>query len=215
METRNELLFQGEQAALDNFLSRLCADRGDWRQDLTPVAISALIKRRVPDKRFEYRPSGGGPHAKVIVSPSRVGEWAVTAVYPIDGPHAKFYAPADANAMLQKFADHAAPHARAARVNIVGPRPPQTDLADYTSPAAFARAATFLARATPPALTADDRERWRGFAIQAYRDGLAPPADVVERWLREKGWDSDAGRLTDDYAAVLAILGEYEEAARP
>jgi hypothetical protein len=214
MDGRNDLRFRGDQTSLEDFASRLAAAGGDWVRDFDAEAVAAsVLGRPAPGYRFFHRKPQSDPDAQLRLSPRNSAEMDATVV-PVGRPGYPF-TPAEWNHFLADFAAVADPHARAARVQVVGPAPRRVELADHTTFTTAALAEQFRSAADPANLTASDRSRWRAFTVRAYRDDRPPSDDVIRDWLTQHGWSAaQIEPLLADYDGAFQLLQEYEEAAR-
>jgi hypothetical protein len=214
MDGRDELRFRGDQTALEDLASRLATAGGDWVRDFDAEAVAAsVLGRPAPGYRFLHRKSQSDADAQLRLSPRTSAEMDATVV-PVGRPGYPF-TPTEWNQYLADFAAFAAPHARAARVQVVGPAPRRVDLAAHTSFATAALAEQFRSADDPANLKPSDRSRWRAFAVRAYRDDRPPADDVIRDWLTQHGWTAaQIEPLLAEYDGAFQLLQEYEETAR-
>jgi hypothetical protein len=215
MARPDELTIKGNRVAVEDFVSRLTAAGGEWVSDAAAYAVLARIfGHQYPGFRFTHHTRAAGVNAQLRIDPRGAEEWDVTVVPVGRGGHS--FSPAETHGLLAKFAAHAAEHARAAGVELVGPGPRPIDLSEYTSPEAAALADEFRTAVASGGFCRDDLARWRAFIVRAYRDGL-PPRDVVCDWLAQYGFEGGRiGELVNRYDDTIRVLTEYEQmAARP
>lgn len=213
MDERNELVFRGLQAKLDDFVARLSSAGGLWVHDPKSDPSASRLGRALPGVSFTGpADSGGAAGPRLVLAPRAAGELYVATITAGDRPTRPLAAD-EYNGHLAAFAAFAVPHAQVAGVEMVGPGRRKIKLREYTTPAAAALAERFLSQVNSAHPHALDRKRWRAFAIRAYQDGAIPDRAVIHDWLAGQGWDeSGIGPLTDDYEAALELLSEYDEA---
>lgn len=221
MDGRDELSYSGDRAALEDFVARLTAAGGAWIRDTAADATLAQVLGRLhPDRadrllgfHFLHQTPYGGADAQLRLSAPSAGVMR-TAVVPVGRPGYAF-SPDEWNHLLADFAAHAAPHARAARVEVDGPGPRPVNLTQHTTLATAMSAEMFRSAADPANLTTADHARWRAFTVRAYRDDRPPAADVLREWLSQHGWTAaQIDPLLAEYEDAFQLLHEYEEAAR-
>jgi len=213
MDGQDDLSFTGHGPAFDDFVSRLGVAGGEWVRDTDYEARRARIfGRPLPGVQFTHHDDSGVTDALLRLDPRKVDEWDVSVV---PGRVTDPFGPDDWNRLLSAFAAHAASHARAAGLKMIGPWRRPIDLRDYTTYTTAALAEEFRSSTDPVNLSAADLARWRAFTILAYRDDQPPNREVIRDWLIQHGWEpTRAATLVDEYGTVMDILSQYQEAAR-